>query len=199
MSSEELSKKLIEAGFTPGEDFGTSNEGGFFVSSRAKDYILEAAPKEEKDRIRKIFEHWEDDPWKKLENHLGVPFFENLKQIVSERVKTLTDDEAIHYLYHITEGFGKKHPQIGNQFSAWLIYDGIGMDRWKSIQQRLNQDSDDIEIIDETNPNFGIWMIDLIKAAGGDQYVTQREDGEPIVYEGALAFLEEVFQRKRDY
>ena len=191
MKEGNLTQELIRAGFIPGEDF-SFYKGNLMITHEVQNYILDRMNPENREHVQTLFGKREDDPWQKIEDHLGVPFFENLKQIVSERIPTLTDEEAVHYLYHILQGFNEKYPEIGQQFAHWLIPHAISLNRWESIQDLIDQDKE--VDIDESHPCFTFWITDLIKACGGEHYIIKRENDEEIFHEDGIHLLEQVYR-----
>jgi hypothetical protein len=102
---------------------------------RAREHLLSQMPADKREEIEKQMFSVSQNPYKLIEEQLGVPFFDNLQKIAKARLAGMSDRAAVVYLGTICEGVSKKHPQIRDTFIPWLIERTVGYSRWKILAE----------------------------------------------------------------
>lgn len=159
---------LADVGLTLGQDF-SYGQGSLILSDQALVHLQQKLGPELFERIMAmegpgLFQQNNLTAVQALEEHLGVPFFENLQQAIEQRVPTLTDAEVICYFTRLIQGFSYRHPEI-KQFDLWtkaLMHRLIKGDRLEDISRRHS------EGLLTVGPDDGwVLFLDLITSAGG--------------------------------
>ena len=164
---------LTEAGFQFGSDFSVGPEGGFMISDRAREFILSQVPESERESFNQHFVTITQDPYQMIEERLGIPFFENLKNIAAARVRDLDDATAIGYIANITEGITKRHPNL-EDFRPWFLSNVLDYDRLNRLIATEATDCGDVSF----------FLGDIVTAAGGADEVKEEGDQQLVSTKG---------------
>ena len=168
-----------------GKDFSKTSEG-LLINTELLDRVMADMPPEavaefkRGGNVRLVTQ----DPFKMLENSLGVPFFASLEAIVKLRFKTLSDRQVASYLSMLFGGLQTKHPWITDDF-AWSFFSKtVGVDRLKKLEKIKG--ADDIEANE-------LVFDDLLTALGFSERTTFPDFGMAIGRDELLA-LDKVFR-----
>ena len=172
---------LGEAGFQFGSDFSVGPEGGFMISPEAREFILSQVPEEERESFNQHFITITQDPYQLIEERLGVPFFENLKNIAAARVRDLDDATAISYIATVVEGIMKRHPNL-DDFRPWFLSSVLDNDRLNRLIAAEPTDCGDTSF----------FLGDIVSAAGASGEVKQEGD-QQLVSTSGLKLLAQVW------
>ncbi|MEM9164580.1 MAG: hypothetical protein AAGC54_16135, partial [Cyanobacteria bacterium P01_F01_bin.4] len=162
-----VGQSLSDAGFELGKDFSYA-QGSLILNDLALAHLRQKLGPNQFDyitqRVPDLFQAHHQTAIQALEKHLGVPFFENLKQVMVCRLPTLTDAEIISYFTRLANGLGHRHPEIKG-LDGWVravVHEAIAPERLQDISERYRQGRL------KFGPDDG-WMllIDLLTAADG--------------------------------
>lgn len=150
---------LLEKGFEAGRDFSIT-PNGVKLSLEANEALLRDIPKEYRNIYNDLLQIGaiaiqEESPIVLLESRLGVPFVDNILELIAKRFPNLSDGEAATYLFNIFEGVQAR--------TGISMLDLIASKFRNNI--RFNNIFEVMEAGD-FQPNND-WMIDLVLAAGG--------------------------------
>ncbi|RUT06552.1 hypothetical protein DSM106972_028090 [Dulcicalothrix desertica PCC 7102] len=177
-----LSQMLIDKGYTPGKDFSINPEGGVILNNNASEALLADIPEDLRVSIRAEFKPITlPDALDSLEKHLGVPFRERLLQRVSDRLLSLSDNEAATYLAVMSCGF-EDRTQI-ELFSILLSHVAeVYPERIQGILDEMKKPDD----LDSSKSTHKV-MLDLISAAGGEDELRPHPDHPNDPDEGLIS------------
>lgn len=162
---------LLEKGFESGRDFSVTPDG-VKLSLEANEALLRDIPLEYRKMYNDLLQIGAiaietESPILLLESRLGVPFVNNILELIAQRFPTLSDGEAATYLFNIFQGV-----QARTDIPMLDLIIGKFRDN-----MRFNNIFEVMEAGDFQANND--WMIDLILAAGGKaELITDPEKPE---------------------
>ncbi|KYC43983.1 hypothetical protein WA1_02225 [Scytonema hofmannii PCC 7110] len=170
-ASNALYQVLVEKGYTPGTDFSIHPQGGIILSDNASEALLVDVPENFRAKIRaELKTTIIPNALDTLEEHLGVPFLEQLLQRVSARLTTFTDSEAATYLAVMTSGFQER-----TQIELFpILLNHVAQAHPERIQGivHIMKKLDDLDSSEQTHKV----MLDLVCAAGGENELMPHPD-----------------------
>jgi hypothetical protein len=174
-------------GATLGKDFSMAPDGGMFVKSELMDRIVADLPTEALAEFRKMnyIKSVVQDPFKMLEESLGVPFFTKLEAVCKLRVSTLSDIKTAHYLSSLAGGMQGKHNWISDDWVVGFFVRVLGEVRFKVFINLKDLPDDDGEA-------GSLVFEDLLTALGRDSHCDD-ELGAVVSIDDLIA-LHKVFQ-----
>lgn len=170
-SMNTIYQMLIDKGYTPGQDFSIHPQGGVILSKNASEAVLADVPEEFRADVREGMQlQIIPSALDTLEEHLGVPFFDRLRQRVSDRLPTYTDSQAAAYLAVMASGFeNRTHIEL-----LPILLNHVAeahLDRIQGIIDMMQKPDE----LDSSNPTHKV-MLDLICAAGGEDELKPHPD-----------------------
>ena len=161
-------ENLQEGGFEFGKDFSLAPEGGFLLSDKAQEFLLNQVPEEHRESMKGEMYSLSQNPYELIEQQLGVPFFDNLVKRAKARLQVLDDEQTIIYLLAIVSGIEKCHPEL-TDFGNWFFSNVVSKKRYSKM----------LSVVDpEKKINMGFLTCDLICAAGGEKEILELNEGE---------------------
>jgi hypothetical protein len=177
-------------GATLGKDFSMAPGGGLLINNELMGRIVADLPPE----IRKEFERegmvksMTQDPFKMLDESLGVPFFTKLAAIVKLRVQTLSDEQASIYLCGIAGGMQHKHNWISDEWVVRFFYNSLGKDRFE-VFRKMEDVPEDIDA--------QVLVFDDLLTALGRTERKLLDDGTAVMYREDMLALDKVFRGEK--
>jgi hypothetical protein len=175
---------------TLGKDFSMAPDGGMFVNSDLMNKIMADLPPEDVSKFKPMgyIKSIEQEPFKMLEDSLGVLFFTKLEAISKLRLATLNDAQACEYVGMLGGGLQNKHNWISIEYCVHFFHRTLGADRFKRVMNHPGTD--------ETDSDEGIIgslvFEDLLTALGRDSHCDD-ELGAVVSIDDLMA-LHKVFQ-----
>jgi hypothetical protein len=168
-------KSLAREGGILGVNYSKTADG-YLISRDLLDRMGAKLPAGKFDRMKELgmIRNVEaPDPYRQLDEHLGVPFFDNLLAAIVSRVKGYSDVEAIFYIGVIFQGFIEAHPWGGDLLGRILTQLG---DRRLAI---WNERANDTEPEDPDGLSSNAWA-DMLIAMGLGDAVKERNFGDHV-------------------
>jgi hypothetical protein len=172
-----------------GKDFSVA-DGGLLVKPELLEKMLADMTPESLAEFRKMgyIKSLEQNPFKMLEDSLGVLFFTKLEAISKLRLATLNDAQACEYVGMLGGGLQNKHDWISIEYCVHFFHRTLGADRFKRVMSHPGTD--------ETDGDEGIIgslvFEDLLTALGRDSHCDD-ELGAVVSIDDLMA-LHKVFQ-----
>jgi len=171
-----LGQILQDKGFKLGRDFSYDSSGHLLLGEDAKQAILADMPEAARPYIERALQRErQPTPAEALEQHLGVSFFDNLRQRLQQRAQQFEAPEALlDYLTNIIQGMTLRHPEFEDWLYNWLL---------ASLPRQVRDwmakyDDSSSEALDAIEGASGmVWIHDLVAAAGGDERHYQPDGG----------------------
>lgn len=164
-SKQTVIEILIDGGFQFGSDFSVTSDM-IAISDRAKEYLLEQVPEENRPKIESQLVSMDSDPYQLVNEQVGVEFFNNLVKIARSRLSGIDDSQAAGYLMNITEGIKMKHPELSG-FDDWFLSQVLSQERMKQLSE-----------IEESG-DCSFFMEDILLALEKDDLIQYQEcDGQ---------------------
>ncbi|NEP43427.1 MAG: hypothetical protein F6K35_31065 [Okeania sp. SIO2H7] len=162
---------LTKTGFEPGRDFSVG-QGKLILNAYAYNYLQQTLEPELwadiVDLVPELLVHDSKSAMMALEVHLGVDFFDNLREAMLVRLPTLSDAAMLGYSSRLIQGICQRHPEIKG-FEHWVtqvVYESIDSDTLRDMADRQNHGQLPVQADDDW-----ILLIDLLTAAGGQEDV----------------------------
>jgi hypothetical protein len=131
-------------GATLGKDFSKVDDGLLITNELMSKIMADMSPKERSEFQGKGFaKKVTTDPFKMLEDSLGVPFFTSLEAIVKLRVQSLDDVRTAGYISFLAGGMQNKHSWISDEWMIRFFHRVLGADRFKAIMKLGDMPDDD--------------------------------------------------------
>jgi hypothetical protein len=164
-------------GATLGKDFSKVDDGLLITDELMSKIMADMSPKERSEFQGKGFtKKVTTDPFKMLEDSLGVPFFTKLEAIAKLRVSTLTDSESSFYIGVLTDAIGRKHSWIPDDWGMKFAHSILGSLRLKRVIKADMPDSTD----DRATDIKCFLFEDLLIALGDDDAMQEREFSDGV-------------------
>ena len=177
---------LTKTGFEPGRDFSVG-QGKLILNAYAYKYlqqtldpalftdIVELAPG--------LLVHDSKAAMVALDQHLGVDFFDNLRETMLVRLPALSDGAMLGYASRLIQGISQRHPEI-NGFEHWVkqvVHEAIDSEKLRGMETRRAEGQ--LHVYDDDG---WVLLIDLLMAAGGkeDIHFCRTMDGVVATTEG---------------
>jgi hypothetical protein len=130
----------------------------------------------------------EQDPFKMLDNSLGVPFFANIERIAKLRISSLSIDKIPLYIGNLFGGMQNRHDWITDEYLRGLAGSVCG-DRWGEVVSQDDVENDDGET--------GALVFDDLLLALGITERHQTEDGIPLIGRDDVLALGKVYRGEK--
>jgi hypothetical protein len=168
-----------------GQDISMA-DGGLMIKDEILQPFLDSLPPEKlaEFEAKGYLKRQAQDPFKMLEDSLGVPFFTKLEAVVKLRVQSLPDARAAVYLSGLTGGMMNKHSWLSSDWVVGFLQKVCG-DRFDRIAK--------IDPPDNDNETGTLVFDDLLTALGVDSRYDHPEYGRTIIRDELLA-LDKVFR-----
>ena len=177
---------LTKTGFEPGRDFSVG-QGKLILNAYAYNHlrqtmepelfadIVELAPE--------LLVHDSRAAMVALEEHLGVAFFDNLRETMLVRLPSLSDAAMLGYASRLIQGINQRHPEIKG-FEHWVkqvVHEAIDSEKLRGMEDQRAQGQ--LQVQDDDG---WVLLIDLLMAAGGseDIHFCRTIDGVVATEEG---------------
>jgi hypothetical protein len=162
-------------------------DGGVLVKGEFVQTFLGSMTPEELARIEAsgCEERKPQDPFKMLEDSLGIPFFASLEAVVKLRLQTLTDARSAIYLTKLYGGLQNKH--------SWLASDWVGRFLRNVCGERLDSILSTDDLSGGDNILLSTLFNDLLTALGMSNTSVHPEHGRTFNRDEILA-LDKVFR-----
>jgi hypothetical protein len=174
-----------ETGAELGKDISMV-DGGLMIKDEILQPFLDSLAPEELAifEAKGYLKRQNQDPFKMLEDSLGVPFFTSLEAVVKLRIQTLNDVRSAGYLAGLTGGLQNKHLWLTDGWLVGFVQKVCGgrFDRIAKIDPPDDDDETGTLIFD-----------DLLTALGVDTRHDHPEYGRTITRDELLA-LDKVFR-----
>lgn len=171
-------------GATLGKDFSKVDDGLLITDELMSKIMADMSPKERSGFQGKGFaKKVTQDPFKMLEESLGVPFFTKLEAIAKLRVSTLTDSESGVYVGVLADAIGRKHSWISDDWRMKFAHSILGKERLMLV---VETDTDTIP--DDRATDIKCFLFeDLLIALGDDDAMQEREFSDGLHKSMSLA------------
>lgn len=138
---------------------------------------------------------YETDYYKSINNWLEVPFFNNLKRVIKERLDTVSDEEGALYLFTLIEGIKRKHPSLTD------IEKVIVNDLDKETKERLYfAYLSSEEPSSESYSHTFLTFLDIIYALERTDCLRVSDNGDTLISLKGLEHINKVWEnRNRDF
>jgi hypothetical protein len=112
---------MTREGLVPGKDFSIA-DGGILIKDEALQPFLESMTPEDRAalEVEGMIKYPQQNPFKLLEDQLGVPFFANLQELAKKRIDTLDDAHAASYLAAMIGGLEGKHSWLEDYWAKFV-------------------------------------------------------------------------------
>jgi hypothetical protein len=169
-----FNQTMARMGAVLGKDYSKTADG-YLMTTELLDRMSAGLPAGELDRMRELGmlkDVAAPDPYKQLEEHLGVPFFHNLLTAIAKRVEGYSDAEAKFYIGVICQGFIEAHPW-GDDLIVRIL------NRLGARGRALLDDRNDPEPEDPDRLSSDAWA-DMLTAMGLGDAVKERDFGDRV-------------------
>lgn len=160
---------LSKAGFEPGRDFSIA-QGRLLLNAHAYSYVQQAMdPQNFADIIELAPDLLHCDnhiAMAALNQHLGVDFFENLRETMLVRLPSLSDTAMLGYASRLIQGISHRHPEIKG-FEHWvkqIVHEAIDPEHLRTLERQCSAHQLSIQ-----EDEGWVLLLDLIMAAGGQE------------------------------
>jgi hypothetical protein len=173
---------MTREGLIPGKDFSIV-DGGILMKDEVMQPFLDSMTPEDRATLEAegMIKYPQQNPFKLLEEQLGVPFFSNLEELAKKRISTLTDTQAASYLAAMIGGLTGKNPWLEDYWSKFV--DVVAGDQSQAILGKV-KDCEDLN-----KP----WAWEDILFALGKGSELDFADGETWMSKGAIRALSQVW------
>lgn len=184
-------------GATLGKDFSMAPDGGMFVKNELMNKIMADLPPEALAEFKAMgyIKSVEQDPFKMLEDSLGVLFFTKLEAVSKLRLATLNDKQACEYVGMLGGGLQNKHDWVSIEYCVSFFHRTLGADRFKRVMSHPGTDETDSDENDSEGIIGSLVFEDLLTALGRDSHCDD-ELGAVVSIDDLMA-LHKVFQGSR--
>jgi hypothetical protein len=181
-------------GATLGKDFSKAADGGLLITDELMSKIMADMRPQELAKFKKAgyIKSVTQDPFKMLDDSLGVPFFTKLEAISKLRLATLSDAEACEYVGMLGGGLQNKHNWISIEWCVHFCHKILGADRFKQVMNHPETDSDD----SDEGIVGSLVFDDLLTALGREDRKLDEELGAVVSIDDLMA-LDKVFRGER--
>jgi hypothetical protein len=178
-----------------GKDYSKVDDGILIGNDLLSRIVADMSPKERSEFQGKGFaKKVNQDPFKMLEESLGVPFFTKLEAIGKLRASTLTDSESGFYIGVLADAIGRKHSWIPDDWGMKFAHSILGKERLMLV---VKTDTDTIPGDRATDIKCFLFE-DLLIALGDEDPVKEMEfsDGEvhPAMSLAQMRLLDKVIR-----
>jgi hypothetical protein len=185
MSSENsqrlINRTMAAEGAVLGKDYSRTAEGGYMVTPELVEKLGAQLPAGEFERMKELGMVKSiplPDPFQQLDEHLGVPFFDNLLATMVIRIKAYTDEEAAFYMGAVYSGIIEAHPWATDLLRRIFLVTGDRRDAIIAATHAIRGNHD--TALDTEKVFVSIWN-DLLHSMGrGDCLMDVECDGEII-------------------
>lgn len=133
-------------GATLGKDYSKVDDGLLITNDLMSKILADMSPKERSEFQGKGFsKKISQDPFKMLEDSLGVPFFTKLEAVVKLRVKSLNDIQSTSYVTFLASGMQHKHSWISDDWIVRFFYKVLGTDRFDRLMKIKGAEDNDAD------------------------------------------------------
>lgn len=177
---------LTKTGFEPGRDFSI-DRGKLLLNAYAYSYLQQVMdPQHFSDIVELAPDLLRCDnqiAMAALNQHLGVDFFENLREAMLVRLPSLSDAAMLNYSSRLIQGIGHRHPEIKG-FDHWVkrvVHEAIDADHLRTLEQQRAAH----QLIIQEDDGW-VLLLDVLMAAGGkeDLHFQRTADGVVATAEG---------------
>jgi hypothetical protein len=174
-----------ETGAELGKDISMV-DGGVLFKDEILQPFLDSLPPEKLAELKAMghLKTQSQDPFKMLEDSLGIPFFTSLEAVVKLRIQTLDDARSATYLAGLVGGMQNKHTWLSTNWVVGFLQKVCG-ERFDRIAQT--------DPVDDDGETIELMFDDLLTALGVDTRYDHPEHGRTITRDELLA-LDKVFR-----
>jgi hypothetical protein len=174
-----------ETGAELGKDISMV-DGGLMIKDEILQPFLDSLPPEELANFeaKGYMKRQQQDPFKMLEDSLGLPFFTKLEAVVKLRIRSMDDTRSASYLAGLCGGMQNKHSWLSTEWVVGFLQKVCG-DRFEALTS--------IDSPPEDNEAGTLVFDDLLTALGVDSRYDHPEYGRTITRDELLA-LDKVFR-----
>jgi hypothetical protein len=185
----DLCQMLVQAGALPGEDFSCDGEqSAFYLSERGYALLQQTYPELDWSEVfGNPYDHVEAKI-SALHQRLGSPFVDNLLAAMGDRLATLPDAAAGHYLYHILTGV---EAATGIALYPFLV-EHLDLPGQARLEWLLRQPLSASQTANVT------WIQDLVLATGGAPEDCQLLGDQVLLTELGWQLMDQVWQGEWD-
>jgi hypothetical protein len=161
-------------------------DGGLMIKDEILQPFLDSLSPEELANFeaKGYLKRQNQDPFKMLEDSLGVPFFTSLEAVVKLRIQSLNDVRSAVYLTGLTGGMQTKHSWLSSNWVVGFLQKVCG-ERFDRIAQT--------DPVDDDGETGTLIFDDLLTALGVDTRYDHPEYGRTITRDELLT-LDKVFR-----
>lgn len=184
-------------GATLGKDFSMAPDGGLLLKPDLMNKIMADLPPEALAEFKAMgyIKSVTQDPFKMLEDSLGVLFFTKLEAVSKLRLATLNDAQACEYVGMLGGGLQNKHDWISIEYCVHFFHRTLGADRFKRVMNHPDRDGTDNDENDSDGIIGSLVFEDLLTALGRDSHCDD-ELGAVVSIDDLMA-LDKVFRGER--
>jgi hypothetical protein len=170
-----------------GKDFSLAGDGGLIINKELMIKIMDDMPPESQEKFKEMgyIKAHSQDPFKMLEDSLGVPFFTKLEAIVKLRFTTLDDGEVGEYLSYIAQGLQNKHSWIDDAWVGKFFLRTMGENRFQAVCKAQTG---------AISEGIGVLVLDDLMLALGRTETKYQENGDRLLGLADVLALDKVFR-----